>query len=150
MNNKKTSSAQIRNFALAWLAALALFVISFLTKAPVHPAIQIALGLLILLIAIIFATGGFHYLEIEPKDDLISIKYFNLFPIGREFKSLQIPYKRFSHIKTKNTFGGLFRYFYLYEQTSRGLARYPKIGLTSLSKTERNEIIAFFKKLEIK
>ncbi len=148
MNNKKTAGKYIKIFAISWLAALALFVLSVVLKSDIPVAGQVALGALVVLIAVFFANGGFHYIEIESEKDLFRIKYFNLFPMGREYKSIQIPWSRYRKHEIKPSFNGLFHHLYVYEQTGGGLARYPSIGFSALSADERKKILTFFKKME--
>jgi len=148
MNNKKTSRKHIKFFAISWLITIALFVISILTKVEVHSVIKIILGSLVILLAVFFANGGFFYLEIETEKDLFRIKYFNLFPMGREYKTIQIPWTRYRKHEIKSSFNGLFHRLYIYEQTGAGLARYPSIGLSALSSEEREKLHIFLKKME--
>ncbi|GAO28097.1 hypothetical protein [Geofilum rubicundum] len=148
MNNKKTAGKYIKTFAISWLTALALFVLSVVVKNDLPVAAQIALGVLVVLIAVFFASGGYHYIEIESEKDLFRIKYFNLFPMGREYKSIQIPWSRYRKHEIKPSFNGLFHHLYIYEQTRGGLARYPAIGFSALNAAEREKILTFLKKME--
>jgi hypothetical protein len=148
MNNKKTAGKYIKVFAISWLLSMALFVLSVVLKSEVPVAAQIALGAMVLLIAVYFAIGGFHYIEIESEKDLFRIKYFNLFPMGREYKSIQIPRSRYRKHEVKPSFNGLFHHLFIYEQTASGLARYPSIGFSALSADERKLILSFLKKMK--
>src|SRR5690606_15738851 len=130
------------------LLSLALFVLSVVLKYDIPVAVQVALGALVVLIAVFFANGGYHYIEIESEKDLFRIKYFNLFPMGREYKSIQIPWSRYRKHEVKSSFKGLFHRLFIYEQTGGGMARYPSIGFSALSTGERKKILTFFKKME--
>ncbi|ASB49570.1 hypothetical protein [Alkalitalea saponilacus] len=147
MNNKKTSSRYIQLFAGSWLIALTLFVLSFVLKVDVLPIYQYILGFAILGIAVVFGSGGFYYIEIESEKDVFRIKYFNLMPVGREFNAMEIPLGRFHKYEVKSKFWGMFHYLYLFEETGRGLAKYPAIGFTALRKDERSIIIEFLDKI---
>jgi hypothetical protein len=148
MNNKKTAGKHIKVFAISWLLSLALFVLSVVLKYDIPLAAQVAFGVLVVAIAVFFANGGYHYIEIESEKDLFRIKYFNLFPMGREYKSIQIPWSRYRKHEIKSSFNGLFHRLYIFEQTGGGLARYPSIGFSALSTGERKKILTFFKKME--
>ncbi len=148
MNNKITAKKYIQVFAISWLLSLAMFVLSVVLKYDIPVAAQIALGALVVLIAVFFASGGYHYIEIESEKDLFRIKYFNLFPMGREYKSVQIPLSRYRKHEVKRSFNGLFHHLYLFEQTRGGLARYPSIGFSALNASEREKILTFLKKME--
>src|SRR5690554_1057949 len=129
MNNKKTAARHIRVFAITWLAAMALLVASLVWRDNTPLATQLILAAAVVGIALIFGWGGFYYLEISSDKEAFTIKYFNLFPMGREYKAMRLPLSR-------------------YEETGHGVARYPALGLTALSAAEREEIIRFFKKME--
>ncbi len=148
MNNKKTSGTVIQSFAAAWLITLTLFALSFALNINVPAIVQYLLGALIIVIAIVFARGGFHYIEIDTEDDLFRIKHFNLFPMGREYKRIQIEWARYHSFEVRELMGGLFKFLYVYEQTARGVARYPAVGLSALKKNEQESILNFFKKME--
>ncbi|TCO08033.1 hypothetical protein [Natronoflexus pectinivorans] len=147
MNNKKTSSRYIQLFAGSWLIALTLFVLSFVLKVEVNPLFQYLLGFAIVTIALVFGQGGFYYIEVESEKEVFRIRFFNLLPVGREYKAMEIPLSRFHKYEVKSKFGGLFHYLYLFEETGRGLAKYPPIGFTALRKDERAIIVEFLDKI---
>ena len=104
MNNKKTASTFIRIFGISWLASLAILVYTFLSRTAVSQNFQILMLVVVVLLPVLYT--------------------FNLFPIGRKYKALQIPLERYSHYEIKGSMGVLFSFLYVYEDTVRGLARY--------------------------
>jgi len=148
MNNKKTSGTVIQIFSFSWLLSLALLTLSLVFDIGIHPVFQYLLGALIVAIAIVFAMGGFHYVEIETDSDLLRVKYFNLFPIGRDYKRLQVQWSRYHGHELRRSFLGMVTFLHLYEQTARGVARYPAFGLSAMKKSEREAIVQFFEKLK--
>ncbi len=143
MNNKENSGKYIQKFAAAWLLSLALFVLSFILKIKIPTFLPFLFGLLIISIAIIFAKGGYHYVEMKTEKDVFSINYFNLFPFGRSYKTLKIPWSRYYKYEVKTILGGLFHFLILYESTGRGLAKYPAIGISAFNKAERTRILQY-------
>lgn len=140
MNNKKTASTFIRIFGISWLASLAILVYTFLSRTAVSQNFQILMLVVVVLLPVIFAKGGFYYIEIANSKGNLLIRYFNLFPIGRKYKALQIPLERYSHYEIKGSMGVLFSFLYVYEDTARGLARYQPIGLTALRSEEKENL----------
>ncbi len=135
MNNKKNAGIITRFFATTWLLTLIMLVVSLLWEIGLGQIAQIGLIVFLLLSAIVFYAGGFFYLEFEVSKSKLIIKHYNLFPFWREFKVYQIPIDRYSKYQVKSYFGGLFSWIYIYEQTNRGLAKYPAIGTSALSAT---------------
>ena len=148
MNNKPTAARHIRVFAISWLAAMALLVASLVWRDNTPLITQLILAAAVVGIALIFGLGCFYYLEISSDKEAFTIKYFNLFPMGREYKAMRLPFSRYRKHEVSTKWGGLFHYLSLYEETGHGVARYPALGLTALSAAEREEIIRFFKKME--
>jgi hypothetical protein len=147
MNNKKTSSKFIKRFATGWLLALTLFVLSVVVKTDVPEVAPYVFGALTVLIAFAFARGGYHYVEFETDKEFIRIKYFNLFPVGREYKAVQIPWSRYHKHEITTSLGGMFSFIHIYEETGRGMARYPGVGLTAMTREEKTQLLQFFEKI---
>lgn len=133
MNNKKTASKTTRFFAITWLLTLILLVVSLLIEIGLGQFSQIGLILFLITTTVVFYSGGFYYIELETDKSAFKIKHYNLFPFWQEFKVYHIPLERYSKFEVKKVFGGIFIWLYLYEQTSRGLAKYPAIGVSALS-----------------
>ncbi|MDG5799215.1 hypothetical protein QA597_02435 [Marinilabiliaceae bacterium ANBcel2] len=136
MNNKVSASKKIRTFAIAWLSSLALFVISLIVNLDIQSITYYMLALLIIFIAVAFAKGGFYYIETESNKESFKIKHFNLFPLTRQYSAIEIRWSRFYNYEVVTKYRGKAHFLILYEQTGRGLAKYPAIGLTALNKSE--------------
>jgi hypothetical protein len=125
---------------------LALFVTSLLFKPELPLVVKIVMGVLTFGLAIFFALGGYCYVELEIENNSsLLVRYYNLSPIGRQFKAFKIQLPRFQRYEIKKK--GPFIYLGFFEQTSRGVARYPLIGLMALSKDERKKYQEFLNKL---
>lgn len=136
MNNKKNAAIITRFFATTWLLTLILLVVSLLWEIGLGQIAQIGLIVFLLLSAIVFYAGGFYYIEVETDKSSFKIKHYNLFPFWQEYKIYQIATDRYSKHHVKKSFAGLFSWLYLFEQTSRGLAKYPAIGISALSASQ--------------
>lgn len=133
MNNKKNATKTTRFFGSVWLATLITLVISLLYNIGLGQFAQIGLVIFLLLTAVVFHSGGFFYIELENDKSAFRIKHYNIFPFWQEFKVYQIPLERYKKYEIKKIAGGLFSWLYLFEQTNRGLAKYPAIGVSALS-----------------
>jgi hypothetical protein len=148
MNNKATSRKALTVFGLSWLIVLAVLTSSFFFEFEYDIIFQISVGLLLVLITIIFSCGGYYYLEIKVENNsTLIIKHYNLFPLWRKFKVFQIPVKRFEKYKIRKYFLGIFSFIYLYEESRKGVARYPGIGASAIPNSQQKRLIALLNNL---
>ncbi len=140
MNNKKGTSKLASFFGISCMIVLGLIVYSLFPQTEMDPIIKIALWLLLAILLVVFGYGGYYYIEIASTKGNLQIRYFNLFPVGRKYKALQMPLERYSHYEIKKPLGVLFSFLYIYENTARGLARYQPIGLSALKREEKENL----------
>ncbi|MGQ1946274.1 hypothetical protein ACT3CD_04135 [Geofilum sp. OHC36d9] len=146
MDNKSTSDKIIRKFAFSWVLLLALFVTSLLFKPELPLVVKIVMGVLTFGLAIIFGIGGYYYIELKIENNSsLLVRYYNLSPIGRQFKAFKIQLARLQRYEIKKK--GPFTFICFFEQTNRGIARYPLIGFMALTKEEREMYQDFLNKL---
>lgn len=149
MDNKKSAHKILRYFTFSWILLLGLFVASLLVKINVPLALQVFLGVITFGLVIVFGLGGFFYLEFKVENNhYLLIRYFNLSPIGREYKSFKIELSSLHSFQVKRV--GPFRFLYLFEKSKKGLAKYPKLGLTALNSFQRNAFLEYLHKLNKK
>jgi len=149
MDNKDSAHKIIRTFAFSWILLLGLFVTSLLVKVDVSLALQILLGVITFGLSIGFGLGGYYYLEFKVENNrYLQIRYFNLSPIGREYKSFKIELNRFHSFQVKKL--GPFSFLYLFEDSGKGMAKYPKLGLSAMNSSQRNAFLSFLHKLNKK
>jgi len=148
MNNKKNAFKINTILSLSWLIILANFAGSFFVDFELRTILQINLGVFLVLIALTYSLGGFYYLEISIENNsILVIKHFNIFPLLRNFNLYKIPIKSLHKVKVKNYIFGVFTFISLYEKSQKGISRYPRIGLSAISRQQRKELIELFKKL---
>ena len=146
MDNKETAHKITRTFAFSWILLLGLFVVSLLVKRDIPLMLQVILGVMTFGLAIGFGLGGYYYLELKVENNrYLQVRYFNLSPIGREYKAFKIELSRFHSFEVKKV--GIFRYLNIYEQSGKGVAKYPKLGLSAMGITQRNAFLEFLGKL---
>ena len=149
ISNKKQSARALLTFSGVWAVLIILFTLSFLDLFTSPLWLRLSLGVIIGLVALFFYLGGYHYIQIEIKDNKeITVKYYNLFPLGRKFQVFKIPIQHLHHHEIQFGSGGLTCWLILFQKMQGGIAKYPAVGLSALDKNKRQEIEQFLDKLE--
>lgn len=91
-------------------------------------------------------TREYNFIIYKETDDKLIIRYYPLHPFHDKFKSIEISKQTFSHFELKKRSMGLREDLFLFQISSRGLAKYPGISLSALSKTQRDEILTSLSK----
>jgi|GEM_PF-866414 hypothetical protein len=151
ISNQKQSARALMIFSGVWAGLVILFALSFfdLFYSPIW--MRLVLAGIIGLVALFFYLGGFHFVRIEVENNKeLMVKYYNLFPVGRNFKAFKIPLQNFHHHEIRFGAGGLTAYLILFQRMQGGVAKYPPVGLSAVGKEERQEMSNFLRKLEKK
>lgn len=147
MNNKSISSKILRIFAFSWIFLLGLFVATLLVKIDIPIIIPIFLAIITFGFAIVFGVGGFYYVEMSVEANrYLQVRYFNLSPIGRNFKGFNIDLEKFHNFEIRKK--GYFYFINLFEKSERGVAKYPTIGMSAMTVKERNAYAEFLTTLK--
>jgi len=107
------------------------------------PNIYLVLGILSLLFftSIVFSLFlNFNFIIFQESDDFIILRYYPLHPFHDNFKSIEIPRKDLSNFEWKLKIFGLRPELSLFQQTPKGVAKYPSVSLSAISKTDRKKI----------
>ncbi len=114
---------------------------------PVHMNLIIAgvFAIYVVLIAINLAREN-NFIVYKETDDRIIMRYYPLHPFHDKFKSIEISKQTFSHFELEKRNLGLREDLYLFQMSAKGLAKYPGISLSALSKEQRSEILASLSK----
>ena len=147
MNNKTASGRISTIFSITWLMIAIIIAFSLFFDFGFGYMIPIVLGVLLILLILFYVIGGFCYIEVEVKNSSLYIKYYNLFPIRRKYEMCQIPLNHLSDIKVKKY--ALSSFLHIYEKTKKGVARYPSIGISAMSISQRKQMITYLKSLII-
>lgn len=135
-SNKPRTKIIKRNFNLAVVA----FIVSalyFLWKEQDLIAIYIGIGLVIFIVLILVIN--FNYVSFNSGNGKISIRYYPVITLfGREYSSIDFQQELLYKFDLKDSF--LFRDLVLSVKTKRGVADYPPVSLTALTKFEIEKI----------
>ncbi|MFO8000671.1 MAG: hypothetical protein R6U46_05460 [Marinilabilia sp.] len=149
VSNQKQSYRALLIFSGVWVGLVIIFALSFfeMFESPLWG--RLVLAGIIGIIALFFYLGGYYYIQAEVENNKnLMIKYYNLFPVGRQFKAFKVPLQQFHHHEIKHGTAGLTSWLVLYQKMQGGIAKYPAIGLSAFGEKGRKEISEFLKKLE--
>jgi hypothetical protein len=91
-----------------------------------------------------------NFIIYKETDDRIIMRYYPLHPFHDKFKSIEISKQTFSHFELEKRNLGLREDLYLFQISAKGLAKYPGISLSALSKQQRSEVLASLSKFSKK
>lgn len=85
----------------------------------------------------IFQFADFQYIEFEDSTNMIVLKYYSLIKFGKkDYSSIDFPKKQLHDFYFEKFAFGLFTDLVLVVKTKRGIAEYPSVSFSSLSKKE--------------
>jgi len=84
---------------------------------------------------------NFQYVSYSDEDDKISFKYFTSGIIGGRKNSVEIDKRNFSGFEVKSEFFGLKRSIILFQTFREGVAKYPPVYVSGLTRKEREKVI---------
>ena len=142
-----TLSNQSRAANIKLFYYIATFVYLSLTVLVVYlnpvNMIPILIGLFAVFVVLIWLNliKENNFIIYKDTDDKIIIRYYPLHPFHDKFKSIEISKQTFSHFELDKKSMGLREDLYLFQMSAKGLAKYPAISLSALSKKQRSEVL---------
>jgi len=103
--------------------------------------ILISLFVIFVVLVGINLTRENNFIIYKETDDKIIMRYYPLHPFHDKFKSIEISKQTFSHFELEKRNLGLREDLYLFQMSAKGLAKYPGISLSALSKEQRSEVL---------
>jgi len=82
-----------------------------------------------------------QFVDFKIDQGRIEIRYYNIFPLTREYRIIEIEAGTLERFDTKSSFSDLVYVLLLFKETPKGPAAYPFVSLTLFSKTERKSIV---------
>jgi hypothetical protein len=145
-NHKTAIMVRFRTFVLTIIFVCLIIVIytTRLLDAPLFglhknyiTAILAGIFILILLIQYFLNLSFISYSDEGPN---LILRYYSLRILSSKKNSIEIPKNEFVRFEVIKTSLGLKRELYLYQRVRSGIAKYPPIPITSLTKDERTAI----------
>lgn len=78
----------------------------------------------------------FNYFGYDDSSNKLLFRFYSLAKIFKKYQSVEIDKDSFSHFEISSKLFGLKKSLVLFQSTNRGVAKYPPISLSLLSKDE--------------
>ena len=146
-NSKALISLRIRLFVQTVLL-IALIILIYFVKIIDFPLLglnETAWTLIILSVYFILAfypmVLNYQYIYFSDEDDKIIFRYFMAGIVGGRKNSVEISKESYAGYRVEKRFLGLDRSIILFQHLPKGLAQYPPVHISILSKKERARIL---------
>ena len=146
-NSKTIISIRIKLFG-ATVTLLAYIVLTYIAKMIKYPLLGMsdtAWTLILVGLYLIYASYpmylNYQYIFYSDEGENILLRYFTAGIIGGRKNSIEISKKAFSGYKTSTGLFGLTQSIILFQKFQEGIARYPPVYISALSREERKKII---------
>jgi len=146
-NSKQIISLRIKLF-IATVLILAYLAVVYLGKLIKFPVLGISdtVWTIILLSVYLFIFFlpmilNYQYISFSDDDENIVFKYFNAGIAGGKKNSIKIYKSTFTGYKTESRLFGLDKSLILYQKVGQGMAKYPPVHISSLSKDQISKLI---------
>jgi len=146
-NSKTIISLRIKLFG-ATIVFLAYVVLTYVAKMIKYPlwgmsdtAWTVILVGIYLFIAFLPIYLNYQFIFFSDEGEVIVFRYFTAGIVGGKKNSVEINKKSFSGYKIESRFFGLIQSITLSQQFKEGVAKYPPIYISALSREEKAKII---------
>lgn len=146
-NSKTIINFRIKLFGatIVFIAYLVLAYFSHTIKFPLlglsDTAVTLILVAVYLFIAFLPMILNYQFVFFTDENEKIIFRYFNAGITGGRKNSVEIDKKSFAGYKTETKMFGMIKSIILFQNFREGVARYPAIFITALSKEERSKIL---------
>lgn len=93
------------------------------------------------LLVVLTLAREYNFIIYKEVDEKIIMRYYPLHPFHDKFKSIEISKQTFSHFDIVKRNFGLREDLFLFQMSAKGLAKYPGISLSALSKEQKREVL---------
>jgi len=139
-NKKRASIIRLIYLGIPIFYTLLISVSYFFFKSfPNYPYL-IVVAILFTLTIIALNYLKFYYNYFSTESGKLIIRYLTLGPFGGSRKSMEMPLKDFVNYQITYKFYNYKKELIVYRQTPKGIAKYPSISISSLSKSEINKV----------
>lgn len=149
---KLSNQKEAASITLLFTSAIVLIAILLMTAYFANIGVLLHLAPLFwgffALMVLLYRFGGYHFMSIEINNREADIKYYRIFPIARKYKRIKIKGDQLHRIKINNGILGIGANLQLDVNTSKGRARYPFIGLSAVSASDRRKIAEALNKIK--
>jgi len=146
-NSKTIISLRIKLFlaTVVLMAYLAMAYIIKLIKFPLLGMSDIVWTVILIAVWLILAfmpmVLNYQFISYSDEGEFIVFRYFNAGMVGGKKNSVEINKLSFSGYKLENRFFGLIQSISLFQKFQKGVAKYPPVYISALSKDEKAKLI---------
>jgi hypothetical protein len=151
-NNSKTIiSLRIKLFGatVVLLAYLAMAYVIKMIKFPLLGMDDTVWTVMLIAIWVILAfipmVLNYQYISYSDDGDFIVLRYFTAGLVGGKKNSVEIKKTSFAGYKTETRFFGMIRSIILYQKFQEGVAKYPPVYISALSREEKDKVFRSLK-----
>jgi hypothetical protein len=151
-NSKTIISLRIKLFGatVVLLAYLAMAYVIRMIKFPLLGMDDTVWTVILCAIWVILAfmpmVLNYQYISYSDDGDFIIFRYFTAGLVGGKKNSVEISKTSFAGYKTETRFFGLIQSIILYQKFQEGIAKYPPVHISALSRGEKDKV---FKSLKL-
>jgi hypothetical protein len=145
-NSKTIISIRIRLFAatVIFLVFIVLTYVAKLIKYPLFGLSDTAWTLIFtacyLIIVFLPMYLSYQFIYFSDDDEKIIFRYFNAGLVGGRKNSVEIYKKTFSGYQVNKKFFGLIQSITLFQRLKEGVAKYPPIYISALTREEKSKV----------
>jgi hypothetical protein len=146
-NSKTIIGFRIKLFG-ATIVFIAYIILAYFSKTIKFPLLGLsdtAVTLILVAVYILFASLplilNYQFVFFTDENEKIIFRFFNAGITGGKKNSVEIDKKSFAGYKTETRMFGMIKSIILFQKFQEGVAKYPPIFITALSKEERSKIL---------
>ena len=125
-----------------------LIIIILLTDLFRDPVMGLERGNIILLLVLIYLAMAVYfymlnmnYIYYNDDGSKIILRFYSMRPLTQKKSAFEIPKDKFVKHEIIKEAGGLQVYLVLYQQTPRGVFRYPPVSISALKREEKEKLV---------
>jgi hypothetical protein len=152
-NQKQAVNLRIKKSLALLVLVIAIGLIYFANVLP-HRTYgfsrnQIALAILAIFFIyfLIDYMRNYFYIYYSDTGDKFILRYFSLRPLEDKKNAVEFNKREFSRFEIKKTLFGFNESIIIYRKTTKGIAKYPPVSITAVSKPDREKMLSSFRKL---
>jgi hypothetical protein len=146
-NSKAIIRLRIRIFA-ATVLLLAYFILTYFAAIIKYPLLGLSetyWTIILLGLYFIYALYpmvlSYQYVSFSDEGDFLVFRFFNAGIVGGRKNSIEVDKRRFAGYKTERAYFGLKQSIVLYQQLREGVAKYPPVYISNLTKEEKAKVL---------
>lgn len=146
-NSKTIIGLRIKLFG-ATVFLMAYVALTYVAKLIKYPLLGLSDTAWTLILVALYAIIAFYpmflsyqYVYFSDDGDNIVFRYFTAGIVGGRKNSVEINKRIFSGYNIENKYFGLISSIILFQKVNNGIAKYPPVFISALTKTEREKVI---------